>query len=162
MSVLSSTTSVLFGILTGQLVLGRTAARLRTPTLIVSGLLFMSLGMALSHWIPISKVLWTPSYSIFTAGLSAVAFGAVYWVVEERHIVRGLWPFEQFGVNALVAYVVSRLAANPLKAHIRGRSIYDDLLQPLANPANASLLFALVNVLAVFVIISDGTAEGSS
>lgn len=154
MSVLSSTTSVLFGILVGQLVLGRTAARLRTPILIAVGLLFMSAGMALSHWIPISKWLWTPSYSIFMAGVSAVAFGAVHWVVEERHITRGLLLFEQFGVNALIAYVVSRLAANPLKVHVMGRSIYDDLLQPLTSPANASLLFALVNVLAVFVIIS--------
>ncbi len=153
LSVLSSTTSVLFGILVGQLVLGRTGARLRTPILIASGLLFISVGWALSPWVPISKVLWTPSYSIFMAGLSAVAFGAVYWVVEERHITRGFVLFEQFGLNALIAYVVSRLDANPLKAHILGRSIYDNLLKPLAKPANASLLFALVNVLAAFVII---------
>jgi len=74
-----------------------------------------------------------------------------FWlfVDEVEHFV----PFEQFGVNALIAYVVSRLDANPLKAHVMGRSIYDNLLEPLATPANASLLFALVNVLAVFVII---------
>jgi predicted acyltransferase len=154
LSVLSSTTSVLFGILAGQLVLSRTAVRLRTATLVASGLLFTSAGMALSRWIPLSKVLWTPSYSILMAGLSAVAFGAVYWVVEERHIDRGWGPFEQFGVNALAAYVVSRLAAIPLKMHVMGRSIYDDLLQPFASPANASLLFALVNVLTVFAIVS--------
>ena len=154
LSVLSSTTSVLFGILMGQLVLGRTAARFKTPTLIASGLLFMSVGTAISHWIPISKWLWTPSFSIFMAGVSAVAFGVVYWVVEERQITWGLAMFEQFGVNALMAYVVSRLAANPLKVHVLGRSIYGDLLQPLASPANASLLFALINVLAVFVFIS--------
>jgi predicted acyltransferase len=154
LSVLSSTTSVLFGILTGQLVFGRMGPRLRTPTLVASGLLFMAVGVALSPWIPISKVLWTPSYSIFMAGLSAVAFGAVYWVVEERQLTRGFVPFEWFGVNALIAYVVSRLDANPLKAHVMGRSIYGNLLQPLARPANASLLFAAVNVLAAFVIVS--------
>ena len=118
---MSSTTSVLFGILVGQFVLGRTEARLRTPALIASGLLFMSVGMALSPWIPISKVLWTPSYSIFMAGLSAVAFGAVYWAVEERHLARGFVPFEQFGVNALIAYVVSRLDAEPVEGARHGR-----------------------------------------
>jgi predicted acyltransferase len=153
LSVLSSTTSVLFGILAGQFVLGRTRTRLRTPALIGSGLLFMAVGMSLSPWIPISKVLWTPSYSTFMAGLSAVAFGALYWAVEERHLVRGFIPFEQFGMNALVAYIVSRLVANPLKVHVMGRSIYDNLLRPLAKPENASLLFAAINVLAAFVII---------
>ena len=34
-----------------------------------------------------------------------------------------------------------------------GRSIYDNLLRPLAKPANASLLFAAINVLAAFVIV---------
>jgi predicted acyltransferase len=131
LSVLSSTTSVLFGILVGQLVLSRTGPRLRTLTLIASGLLFVSVGMALSPWIPISKVLWTPSYSIFMAGLSAVAFGAVYWVVEERHIVRGFVPFKQFGVNA--PYRVRRVTSGcePIEGARHGQV---HLRQPSSTP----------------------------
>jgi predicted acyltransferase len=153
LSVLSSTSSVLFGILAGRRIFGYLEPDRRTGSLLVWGLGLTCAGALLSLLIPISKILWTPSYSTMMAGFASTAFGVCYWIVEERQLGAWLKPFEVFGVNSIAAYVVSRLGANPLKVHVMGRSL-SDVLRAVATPVNASLLFALVNVLMVLVIMS--------
>jgi predicted acyltransferase len=144
---------VLFGILAGRRIFGYLEPDRRTGSLLVWGLGLTCAGALLSLLIPISKILWTPSYSTMMAGFASTAFGVCYWIVEERQLGAWLKPFEVFGVNSIAAYVVSRLGANPLKVHVMGRSL-SDVLRAVATPVNASLLFALVNVLMVLVIMS--------
>lgn len=110
-------------------------------------------GLALSAWIPINKILWTPSYTLLMGGLSCAAFLMVFWLVEQRGAGRWLKPLEIFGLNALAAYILSRLGVDVLKMHIHGWSIYHDLLLRLASPPFASLAFACANVLAVYAIV---------
>jgi predicted acyltransferase len=110
-------------------------------------------GLATAVFIPINKILWTPSYTLLMAGLSLASFTAVFWLVDRR--AAGAWtkPLEIFGLNALTAYIVSRIGVDFLKVHVHGRSIYHDLLLPFMRPAWASLAFALVNVLAVYLVV---------
>lgn len=110
-------------------------------------------GLAVSTLIPINKVLWTPSYALFMGGLSCAAFLLVYWLVDVRGFSRWAKPLEIFGMNALVAYILSRLLADVLKKHVHGESIYRNLLLPWLSPPLASLAFALLNVLVVYAII---------
>lgn len=110
-------------------------------------------GLALSAWIPINKVLWTPSYALLMAGMSAGAFALVYWLVDLRGHARPAHFFEVFGRNALAAYILSRLLVDVLKKQVGGHSIYHDLLLPMAAPPVASLLFAALNVVAVYCIV---------
>ena len=151
LSALSSTASVLFGILAGRLLLGLTE-RARTPVLLISGVALVSAGELLSRAIPVSKILWSPSYVFLMAGLASIAFGVCYWAVEVVQAARWFRPFEVLGQNAIAAYVVSRLGALPLKMHVLGTSIFDLLLN-VARPINASLLFSFVNLMMVFVVI---------
>ena len=47
----------------------RSTARCRGAGLLLAGLAFLALGLLLDRLlIPLNKNLWTPSYSIFTAG----------------------------------------------------------------------------------------------
>jgi predicted acyltransferase len=57
------------------------------------------------------------------------------------------------GANALAAYVISRLIGNMPKVHIMGKTLYTDVLARIANPPNASLLFAIVVLAGVYVVI---------
>ena len=150
---LSATASVLLGTLSAWLfaVAGPAPAALRKLTLLAAALVVA--GAVLSLAVPINKILWTPSYSLFMAGISAAAFVLVFWLTDVRGYCRWGQPLRVFGLNALAAYILSRLGVDLLKMHIAGWSIYHDLLLGLASPTVASLLFACLNVVAVYFIV---------
>ncbi len=152
-SVLSSTTTVLLGMLVGQMMRRDRAAARRARALLVSGIVLVVMGGAMSRWIPVSKILWTPSFAVLMAGLSSLAFGALHWAVEGQNLGDRFKPIEIFGLNAIAAYIASRLIALPLKVHLMGKSLYGDLFLPIVSPVNASLLFALLNVLCVYLLV---------
>ncbi len=66
---------------------------------------------------------------------------------------RWLKPLEIFGMNAIAAYVVSVAGRNVAKVHVFGKTLYDDLCLAIASPANASLIYAALHVLGVFVVV---------
>ncbi|MFO1393246.1 MAG: heparan-alpha-glucosaminide N-acetyltransferase domain-containing protein [Steroidobacteraceae bacterium] len=149
-TVLPATATVLFGILTGQLLRIESARRSVTLILLGSGGILVVAGQALANWIPINKILWTSSYALFMAGVSAVVFGVLYWCIDIRKSCRWLRPMEVLGMNALTAYLLSRIICNVFKIHVRGFSLYADVLERVTTAPNASLLFALTNVVAVY------------
>ena len=115
-------------------------------------------GKILDLGFPINKKLWTSSYVIFTAGLALICLALCYWMVDVKKR-RGRWtkPTLVFGMNAIAAYVFAEAISELLDhIHIRGGMSWQELLYervfvPLANPANASLLYALVYVLICWV-----------
>ena len=62
-------------------------------------------------------------------------------------------PLEIFGLNAIAAYLISRLVANVPRVHVMGKSLYTDVLARVASPPNASLLFAMVVLAAVYLAV---------
>jgi predicted acyltransferase len=150
---LAATPSVLLGVLVASWIRVPDARAWRMDRLAAAGAVQIVAGLALSAWIPINKVLWTPSYTLLMAGLSCLAFLATWWLVDARGLRGWAKPFEIFGMNALAAYVLSRIGADVLKKHVHGESIYRDLLLPFMEAHWASLAFALLNVLAVFVVV---------
>ena len=64
-----------------------------------------------------------------------------------------LGPLETFGSNAIAAYLISRLVENVPRVHVLGKSLYTDLLARMASPQNASLLFAMLVLAAVYVVV---------
>ena len=152
---LAATASVLLGVLALSWFRSSDGSdrRWRKDRLAAISALLLVAGLAASAWIPINKILWTPSYTLFMAGLSGGAFLFVYWLVDELGAQGWLKPLQIFGMNALAAYVVSRIGADLLKKHVHGESIYRDLLLPWMEAHWASLAFALLNVLAVFVVV---------
>ena len=64
-----------------------------------------------------------------------------------------------FGANAIAAYVFSETLAIALYSlSVRGKTllehIYNSIFAPLASPANASLLYALVYVALCWVVMA--------
>jgi predicted acyltransferase len=151
----AATASVLLGVLAGQWFRAADAPGRGGPMtrLALLSVALVLAGLAVSALIPINKILWTPSYSLFMAGLSCAAFVAVYWLVDVRGLGRWSKPLAIFGMNALAAYILSRLLDDVLKKHWHGESIYHDLLLPWLSPPLASLVFAFLNVLVVYAIV---------
>lgn len=107
----------------------------------------------LATWVPINKQLWTTSYAVFTSGLAATALASTMWLVEGRTSQPWFRPLEIFGLNAIAAYLISRLVAHLPRVHVLGKSLYTDLLARVASPPIASLLCAMVVLAVVYLAV---------
>ncbi|MCZ2077650.1 MAG: DUF5009 domain-containing protein [Bryobacterales bacterium] len=161
LSTLPSIATVLFGVFAGH-ALRRTGGSTRTLLVLAgSGLLLVFSGELMSLWFPINKNLWSPSFAVLMAGIATLVFTACYWLVDVKRIRAWARPFAIYGMNAIAIYVLAGVLAdtlNILKVPATGETIslwnwiYTRMFVPLANPFNASLLFALTFVLLLYAV----------
>jgi predicted acyltransferase len=152
-AIFPATTSVLFGVLAGHLLLSEWRPRQRLLWLLGGGLVLIAAGELLSTWVPINKQLWTTSFAVFMAGLAATGLACSIWLIDGRPLQRWSRSLEILGSNAIAAYLISRLVANVPRVHVMGKSLYTDVFARIASPPNASLLFAIVVLAAVFLAV---------
>ncbi|MBA3641845.1 MAG: DUF5009 domain-containing protein, partial [Acidobacteria bacterium] len=136
----------------------------KAGALMAGGAVAASIGLAWSLTFPLNKALWTSSYAVFTAGCASVLLAACYWAIDIKGWRRFTKPLVILGVNALTLFVASGLLVKTL-ALIRvagpdGRQIavsrwaYLNWFAPFAEPRNASLLYALANLLFLFILLA--------
>lgn len=71
----------------------------------------MAAGLAWSLWQPLNKPLWTPSYTLWTAGIAAVVLAGLS-VACDRGGSGAFWrPWVAMGVNAIAVFVGSGIVA---------------------------------------------------
>jgi len=152
-AILPAITSVLFGVLAGELLQSKRDPRQKLLRLLGWGIVLIASGELLAIWIPINKQLWTTSFAVFMAGLAATGLACAIWLVDGRPLQRWFRPLEILGLNAVAAYLISRLVANVPRVPVMGKSLYTDVLAHAASPPNASLLFAMVVLAAVYLAV---------
>ena len=113
---------------------------------------------------PINKNLWTSSYALFTAGLASLLLAALYWMIDIRNWRGWTHPFVILGSNAITLFVASGLLVKTLSLiRVAGddgadisvsRYAYLHWFVPLASPKNASLLYALANLVILFALLA--------
>lgn len=181
-STLPAIASSLVGVLVGYW--------LRTPHLPserCAGLLAFAgpvifLGVVLDHALmPINKNLWTPSFTVFTAGMGMLVLGTIFWICDVLGRRRIVWPFTVMGMNAIAAFVASNVvlylarmfpyfplsdgskgtittfAHQRLVASLHHSSDWLHAHAPrvpeIATPQNESLVYALVFVLVIWLLM---------
>jgi predicted acyltransferase len=165
-STIPAVATSLFGLLTGKWLRTEYASRVKTLGMIGVGAAAIILGKIMNIWFPINKKLWTSSYVVFTAGLALIFLALCYWVVDvRRHRGYWTWPVLVFGMNAIAAYIFSELLAILLNSVSLGGNtllgdIYTSVFAPLASPANASLLYALVYVVLCWAVMAGLYRKG--
>jgi predicted acyltransferase len=90
---------------------------LRTVGLWAAGLI--AGGLLLGLVVPLNKYLWTPSFTILTAGTSCAFFALLYWLADVRRIRKPLQPMVELGCNAIAVYVLFIGILGGI-AHVRG------------------------------------------
>ena len=109
LSTLPATANVLFGLL-AALAWQRAGDRGRaTLWIALAGVALALLGLALAPWFPLNKRIWTSSFVLLTTGLSALLFALCIVAAKSAAIRRLFVPFDMFGMNAILAYIVSLL-----------------------------------------------------
>lgn len=139
LSTLPSIVTTLLGYRAGCLLRQR-----RLTTLAVGGAVLLGLGWAWSYAVPFNKNLWTPSFTLWTAGWACLAV-----VLAHQWIDRRGWPAvgRAFGKNAIAAYALSWLLTCVVEGGGWGQSLYatgfgwiGSLTTPRVGALNAPLL----------------------
>lgn len=149
-STLPAIATLLFGALAGHLMRSRLGAAEKAAWMFTGGALLAGAGTIMDYWMPINKMLWTSSYSVFMAGLAAITFGVWYWLLDVQGWQRWARPFVIYGMNAIAVYVVAGLLARILGRTGGGPWLFHNVFQVLGSPKNASLYYALANVLFLY------------
>jgi predicted acyltransferase len=107
LSTLPATANVLFGLL-AALAWQHDRSR-ATLWIALAGVALTLLGLALAPWFPLNKRIWTSSFVLLTTGLSALLFAGCVVAAKSAAVRRLFVPFDIFGRNAILAYMVSLL-----------------------------------------------------
>jgi predicted acyltransferase len=67
-----------------------------------------------------------------------------------QHHRRWSEPFVIYGMNAIAAYILSGMLDRLLELNGTGAWLFQNVFAPIASPKNASLLYAIANVLIVY------------
>jgi predicted acyltransferase len=164
LSTIPAIATTMFGILVG-LWLGSTAPSGRKASgMAIGGAVALAAGLAWDPFFAINKNLWTSSYVLFTAGFASLLLAIIYWIIDVQGWRRWTQPFVILGANAITLYVLSGLLAKTLGVvkvtDAAGREVglghylFVEIFAPLASPKNASLLYALANLVALFAVLA--------
>jgi len=110
LSTLPAIGSVLLGILVGLRLRADQPPAERGVAVLAWGVMVTCAGVLLDWWLmPINKQIWTPSFTVFTAGLGMLGLGAMFYVADVRGRRAWALPFTIYGMNAIVAFVLAGL-----------------------------------------------------
>ncbi len=163
LSTLPAIVTGLIGMLCGSWIRhGKEPYRMLTG-LLGAGAILLAISLIWDLAFPINKKIWTSSYVLYTGGIAMLFLGVVYWLVDVLEYKGWIAPFRIYGVNPLFAYVLSGILAK-LAFTIRWETadggtetvqgwIYEHFFQSWLSPYNASLGYALLNVLVCFLAV---------
>ncbi|MCH2082772.1 MAG: DUF5009 domain-containing protein [Saprospiraceae bacterium] len=163
--LLSTLTAIVTGIsgaLVGLWLKAKKGAYETVSGILAVGSILVALGLIWDMTFPINKKIWTSSYVLYTSGVAMLFLGVIYWLVDILQYKRWTYPFVVYGMNALFVYILSGIFAK-LMYYIRWRDsagelmtaqswVYENCYQSILSDYNASLAYALTNVLLLWLI----------
>ena len=109
LSYLGFASSVLLGVLAGELLLSTRSRKAKCLTLYAYGAGLLTLGFIWSIWLPIIKQLWTSSFVLVAGGISCLMMATFYLVIDVLGYTKWVFLFSVIGMNALAVYMATIL-----------------------------------------------------
>lgn len=131
LSTLPAIATALLGNLTGAWLLSTYSHKQKLTGLSIAGFFALLTGWLWGLWFPINKTLWTSSYVLWTGGFALIILAWCYWLIDIKSWKKWSKPFEVFGINAMLAYVL-HVVFLKIQALIR-------LARPDGSPGNLRL-----------------------
>jgi predicted acyltransferase len=120
----------ILGSVAGDLLLGTQSAHSKLKSLFLMGVVCVGLGLLWSVLIPINKHLWSSSFILLTAGLSAFLLGLFYWIIDVQGQVRWSFFFRVIGMNSLVMYLAYRFIDYNRSSYLLFSGVYSYAAEP--------------------------------
>jgi heparan-alpha-glucosaminide N-acetyltransferase len=144
MNAIPSSATIILGVMAGQHVLASRDARRTSVTLLLAGLAMIAVGLAVSPWFPIVKRIWTPSFTVYSAGWTTLLLAAFYWAVEVQGWRRWTFPLLVVGMNSIAAYIIGNAFGGWFRSATRAwLELLGPALGPVWLPVLQRALFAL-------------------
>ena len=157
LSTLPAIVTGLSGVLTGTWLRKNRDDYAKLVGLFGIGVLLVVIGWLWGLAFPINKKIWTSSYVLYTSGIALLALATIYWLADVLNYTKWTKAFVVYGTNALFVFVLSGLLAKSLYlikwTTASGETIslknwiYTHFFTPFFSDINASLAFAIANVL---------------
>jgi len=109
LSYLGFASSILLGVLAGQMLLSARSPRLKCALLGAYGSGLLLLGWLWSIWFPVIKLLWTSSFVLVAGGLSCITMALFYVLADVLGYKRVMFGFVVIGMNPLAVYMATML-----------------------------------------------------
>ena len=141
LNFIPSIATMTFGLVAGEFLRRRQADRRTFWMLMAAGLLGVVAGLSLHALgvVPIVKRIWTPSWVLFSTGLTTWMLAGFYGVVEVLGFRRWTYPLVVVGANSIVIYAMSHLSVRwigrMLQIHLgrRGFELFGSNFEPLVR-----------------------------
>jgi predicted acyltransferase len=105
-STLPAIASVLLGNLIGVFLYSSRTPVQKVQWTILMGTLLCAIGWFWSLVLPFNKALWSSAYVLWTGGLAMIVFAIIYALIEIKQWTRWSVPFNVFGRQAMLVYVL--------------------------------------------------------
>jgi len=163
-STIPAIATALFGILTGLYLRRKDIeAPTKVAWLFTAGTFAIIAGLLWDLQFPINKALWTSSFVLYAGGMATVILALCYWMIDVQRYTRFTIPFVVYGVNAITVFFLSGLLPRTLNmiqvkmpdgTEIGAQTwLYQSFYSPYFSPINASLAWAVTQILFWFVIL---------
>lgn len=153
LSTLPSVALPLFGAMAGLILQSPSLTpRQRVLRLLGGGVAGVLIGLAWSVEFPLIKRVWTSSFVVLTAGLSALLLAVFYMVVDVRRWRGWCQPFVWIGCNALTMYLAVQVVNFPrLAGYLVGGDV-KTFLDAHAGPGTSNVVLAAVGLALVVAL----------
>jgi predicted acyltransferase len=151
LGTLPATVNVIAGYFAGRYLRENGASGRTLGALAGAGVLLCVLALCWAPLLPINKKLWTGSYVLLSTGTALLVLAALAWMTEVGGVRRWGYFFEVFGKNTLFIYMLSQVAVVAMEK-TGTYALLADMLQPIGSPKAASLTFAMLFMLACWLV----------
>ena len=147
-SSLNFAVTVMLGFITGNIMKKySTDGKKILKKVVVTGILLVLSGLALSGHMPIIKKIWSSSMTLFSGGICMLLMALFYYIVDYKGWGRGLAWLKIYGMNSIAAYMLGQVINFRCVAH----SVTHGLQQFMGDYYDVWLTFA--NYLILFFIL---------
>jgi predicted acyltransferase len=157
LSTLPAIASTLFGVLAGDWLRTEHSKTRKVIALAGAGVLLVLAGCLLQPLLPINKKMWTPTFALFSGGVSLLIFSALYTILDIKRWRWGTLPALVLGTNAILAFTISNIITtltDRIHVNLRDGSVvtlhewgYRYCFATWLQPIHASLAYALAIVI---------------
>lgn len=134
LSFIPSLATMIFGLLAGELLRSLRSSEAKLKLLLLAGAAGIATGwlLGVTGICPVVKRIWTPSWTLYSAGWACLFLASFYWIVDMRGKASWFDLARVVGMNSIAMYVMVHLWDRFLMAAIQTHLSWN-LLSPLSD-----------------------------
>lgn len=121
LNFIPSLATMVLGLIAGRLLRSDAAVRTKVARLVVAGVAGLGLGLVLDRLgvCPIVKRIWTPAWTLYSAGWVALLLAGFVLVLESRGRQRWAFPLVVAGLNPITLYCLWQLSSGFVRDNLK-------------------------------------------